>query len=98
MLFHRVEDARDDVAYSFNGKGYAVRNRVSSVPYSRYLFGISFSFRTYDENALLFLAINSDNVSICSVLLNTECYLFLTFRTGIEKYFEKNLVKKVSKY
>ncbi|XP_032674953.1 laminin subunit alpha-1 isoform X4 [Odontomachus brunneus] len=56
-----VVDARDDVAYSFNGKGYAVRNRVSSVPYSRYLFGISFSFRTYDENALLFLAINSDN-------------------------------------
>ncbi|XP_014473552.1 PREDICTED: laminin subunit alpha-1 isoform X2 [Dinoponera quadriceps] len=56
-----VEAARDDIAYSFNGKGYAVRNRVSSAPYSKYMFGVSFSFRTYDENALLFLAINPDN-------------------------------------
>ncbi|XP_025159598.1 laminin subunit alpha-1 isoform X2 [Harpegnathos saltator] len=56
-----VVDARDDIAYSFNGKGYAVRNRVSSVPYIWSLFGVSFSFRTYDENALLFLAINPDN-------------------------------------
>ncbi|XP_072763928.1 laminin subunit alpha-1 isoform X2 [Anoplolepis gracilipes] len=56
-----VEDARDDVAYSFNGEGYAVRNRVSSGPYNKYMFGVSISFRTYDENALLFLAINKDN-------------------------------------
>lgn len=57
-----MEDARDDVAYSFNGEGYAVRNRVSSGPYNKYMFGVSISFRTYDENALLFLAINKDNV------------------------------------
>ncbi|KAF3427281.1 LOW QUALITY PROTEIN: hypothetical protein E2986_11364, partial [Frieseomelitta varia] len=56
-----VEDARDDIAYSFNGEGYAVRNRVSSGPYNKYSFGISISFRTFDENALLFLAINPDN-------------------------------------
>ncbi|XP_029679159.1 laminin subunit alpha-1-like [Formica exsecta] len=59
-----VEDARDDVAYSFNGEGYAVRNRVSSGPYNKYMFGVSISFRTYDENALLFLAINKDNQHI----------------------------------
>lgn len=58
----RVEDARDDIAYSFNGEGYAVRNRVSSGPYNKYMFGVSINFRTYDENALLFLAINKDNV------------------------------------
>ncbi|KZC04266.1 Laminin subunit alpha-1 [Dufourea novaeangliae] len=56
-----VEDARDDVAYSFNGEGYAVRSRVSSGPYNKYTFGVSINFRTYDENALLFLAINPDN-------------------------------------
>ncbi|RLU21684.1 hypothetical protein DMN91_006060 [Ooceraea biroi] len=56
-----VEDARDDIAYSFNGEGYAVRNRVSSGPYNKYMFGVSINFRTYDENALLFLAINKDN-------------------------------------
>ncbi|KAG7199623.1 hypothetical protein KM043_014226 [Ampulex compressa] len=56
-----VEDARDDIAYSFNGEGYAVRNRVSSGPYNKYTFGVSFNFRTYDENALLFLAISKDN-------------------------------------
>lgn len=57
-----MEDARDDIAYSFNGEGYAVRNRVSSGPYNKYMFGVSISFRTYDENALLFLAINKNNV------------------------------------
>ncbi|XP_076668102.1 wing blister isoform X2 [Andrena cerasifolii] len=56
-----VEDARDDIAYSFNGEGYAVRKRVSSGPYNKYTFGVSINFRTYDENALLFLAINPKN-------------------------------------
>lgn len=58
-----MEDARDDIAYSFNGEGYAVRNRVSTGPYNKYTFGVSINFRTYDENALLFLAINPNNVS-----------------------------------
>lgn len=61
----RVEDVSDDTVYSFNGEGYAVRNRVSSGPYNPYRFVISINFRTYDENALLFLAINPDNV--CNV-------------------------------
>jgi len=65
-----VEDARDDIAYNFNGEGYAVRNRVSSGPYNKYMFGVSISFRTYDENALLFLAINKD-VRIYLIFLNT---------------------------
>ncbi|KAK0081679.1 hypothetical protein PV325_011758 [Microctonus aethiopoides] len=56
-----VEDARDDIAYSFNGEGYAVRNRVSSGPYNKYTFGVSINFRTFDENALLFLAYNKIN-------------------------------------
>ena len=68
-----MEDIRDDIAYSFNGEGYAVRNRVSSGPYNKYTFGVSISFRTFDENALLFLAFNADNVSylkVTNILLN----------------------------
>ncbi|XP_074102845.1 wing blister [Cotesia typhae] len=53
-----VETIRDDFAYSFNGDGYAVRSRVNSGPYSKYTFGVSLNFRTYDENALLFLTVN----------------------------------------
>ncbi|XP_043271259.1 laminin subunit alpha-1 [Venturia canescens] len=56
-----MEDARDDVAYSFNGEGYAVRKRVSTGPYNKYTFGVSINFRSFDENALLFLAINPKN-------------------------------------
>ncbi|XP_066580920.1 laminin subunit alpha-1 [Prorops nasuta] len=55
------EDARGDIAYSFNGEGYAIRNRAFSGPYNKYTFGVSISFRTFDENALLFLAINPTN-------------------------------------
>ncbi|XP_078049383.1 wing blister isoform X2 [Augochlora pura] len=64
-----VEDARDDTAYSFNGQGYAVRNRVSSGPYNKYTFGVSINFRTYDENALLFLAINPENYQHIMIFL-----------------------------
>ncbi|XP_034944517.1 laminin subunit alpha-1-like isoform X2 [Chelonus insularis] len=64
-----VEDARDDIAYSFNGEGYAVRNRVTSGPYNKYTFGVSISFRTFDENALLFLAINQDNNQYVMIFL-----------------------------
>lgn len=67
----RVENARDDTAYSFNGEGYAARNRVSSGPYNKYSFGVSISFRTYDENALLFLAINPENV--CNISNFVAC-------------------------
>lgn len=56
-----MEDARDEIAYNFNGEGYAVRTRVQSGPYNKYTFGVSINFRTFDENALLFLAINEEN-------------------------------------
>ncbi|CAK9806681.1 Laminin subunit alpha-1 [Anthophora quadrimaculata] len=64
-----VQDATDEVTYSFNGEGYAVRNRVFSGPYNKYSFGVSISFRTYDENALLFLAINPENYQHIMIFL-----------------------------
>jgi len=81
-----VEDAKDDIAYNFNGEGYAVRNRVSSGPYNKYMFGVSISFRTYDENALLFLAINKDVriylnfLVMYFIIKNIFLYLFLKKR------------------
>lgn len=33
-----------------------------SGPYNKYIFGVSINFKTYDENALLFLAIDPNNV------------------------------------
>lgn len=75
----RVEDVSDDTVYSFNGEGYAVRNRVSSGPYNPYRFVISINFRTYDENALLFLAINPDNVCNVRVISWNDLY-FITGR------------------
>ncbi|XP_014204068.2 laminin subunit alpha-1 [Copidosoma floridanum] len=56
-----VENIGNDLAYSFNGEGYAVRSRVISGPYNKYIFGVSINFKTYDENAILFLAIDPDN-------------------------------------
>ncbi|XP_017882648.2 laminin subunit alpha-1 [Ceratina calcarata] len=54
-------DTKVDTGFSFNGEGYAVRSRSSSVPYDKYTFGVSINFRTFDENSLLFLAINPEN-------------------------------------
>lgn len=53
-----VETVRDDLSYHFNGEGYALRNRVSQGPYDKYSFGVSLNFRSFDQNALLFLAID----------------------------------------
>ncbi|KAJ8669684.1 hypothetical protein QAD02_000943, partial [Eretmocerus hayati] len=56
-----AEIISNDVAYSFNGEGYAVRNRVTSGPYDKNVFGVSIHFKTFDENALIFLAIDPEN-------------------------------------
>ncbi|XP_053979211.1 laminin subunit alpha-1-like isoform X1 [Hylaeus volcanicus] len=71
-----LEDARDDTTYSFNGEGYAVRNRVSSGPYNKYIFGVSMNFRTYDENALLFLAFNPLNNQHIMIFLREGKVIF----------------------
>ncbi|XP_015124906.1 laminin subunit alpha-1, partial [Diachasma alloeum] len=55
-----IEETRNELSYSFNGDGYSVRNRVPSGPYNKYTFGVSLTFRTFDESALLFLAINEE--------------------------------------
>ncbi|KAF7990369.1 hypothetical protein HCN44_000174 [Aphidius gifuensis] len=76
-----AEIPREDSTYSFNGKGYSVRNRVSSGPYNKYTFGVSLSFKTFDENALLFLALNPDNNQHVMIFLR-EGYVVLHIGYG----------------
>lgn len=62
-MFHRAEEVKDEQSYSFSGEGYAVLQHDSSSAYNKYLFSVSMAFKTFDENALLFLAIGSEEVS-----------------------------------
>lgn len=48
----------------FNGEGYAVVSKARSRPYRKKFFALQMSFKTLDENALLFLAVDEKNVRI----------------------------------
>jgi laminin alpha 1/2 len=48
----------------FNGNGYSVVYRVNSRPPRWDIFSFQMTFRTLDENALLFLAVDETNVRI----------------------------------
>lgn len=47
----------------FNGDGYALTGKISSKLYRKTMFAINLSFKTMDENALIFLAVDENNVS-----------------------------------
>ena len=47
---------------NFNGQGYAVMKTSSSRPYRKNFFSLQMSFKTLDENALLFLTVDEKNV------------------------------------
>lgn len=47
----------------FNGQGYSVVKKERSKPYKKNFFSLQMSFKTLDENALLFLAVDEKNVS-----------------------------------
>lgn len=48
----------------FNGDGYAVVSKQRTKPYRKNFFALQMSFKTLDENALLFLAVDEKNVSL----------------------------------
>lgn len=58
-----AEEIRDEQAYTFLGHGYSVLHYDSSAPYNPYQFSVSMAIKTFDEDALLFLAINPNRVS-----------------------------------
>lgn len=47
----------------FNGYGYSVVHSISSRPYPKKQFSLQMTFKTLDENALLFLTVDEKNVS-----------------------------------
>lgn len=49
--------------YYWNGAGYSVLKRSGLRPFNKNQFSILLTFRTFDENALLFLAVDEVNVS-----------------------------------
>lgn len=59
-------------ARNFNGQGYAVMKTSSSRPYRKNFFSLQMSFRTLDENALLFLTVDEKNVSFKLIMYKHE--------------------------
>ncbi|XP_065339678.1 laminin subunit alpha lam-3 [Cloeon dipterum] len=63
------EELRQEESYSFLGDGYSVLHHDSSVTYNPYQFSVLFTFKSYDEDALLFLAINPKRDRLISLSL-----------------------------
>lgn len=53
-----------DSSRHFNGQGYSVVRSLSSRPNPKRYFSLQITFRTLDENALLFLTVDEKNVRI----------------------------------
>lgn len=49
-------------ARQFNGEGYSAVSKPRTRPYRKNVFSIQMAFKTLDENALLFLAVDEKNV------------------------------------
>lgn len=62
----------------FNGFGYAVVKKLRPRPYRRNLFALQMSFKTLDENALLFLTIDEKNVGTKFKRRNSEPYSYIS--------------------
>lgn len=58
----------------FDGAGYAELRRASSRPYDDRQFSISFTFRTRDRDALLFMAL--DTAHVCTSVLSSYDSLY----------------------
>lgn len=61
-----------DSSRHFNGQGYSVVRSLSSRAYPKKIFSLQITFRTLDENALLFLTVDEKNVRkhLCSISLS----------------------------
>lgn len=58
-----TETSDSSIARHFNGHGYSVVKSISTRPYPKKLFSLQMTFKTFDENALLLLAVDEKNVS-----------------------------------
>ncbi|XP_071452213.1 laminin subunit alpha-2-like [Hetaerina americana] len=72
-----AEEIRDESAYSFSGDGsYAVLLHDSRSPYNKYVFSVSFAMRSFDEDAILFLAISRNKDRYISIVLRKGRVVF----------------------
>lgn len=58
------EASDSSITRHFNGYGYSVVHSMSTRPYPKKLFSLQITFKTFDENALLFLTVDEKNVSV----------------------------------
>ncbi|KAK3921962.1 Laminin subunit alpha-1 [Frankliniella fusca] len=65
-----VSQEHDDQSYNFRGDGYSELRQTSTSPYNKYFFSVSLNFRSFDENALLFLAVADNRRSYVSLSLH----------------------------
>ncbi|ALC39660.1 wb, partial [Drosophila busckii] len=86
------ESLASSAARHFNGLGYA-QLRTRPRPYRKNLFALQMTFRTLDENALLFLAIDDKNNRSVSVTLSRGRIMF-RIDYGEESKLEINTTKK----
>ncbi|XP_030377128.1 laminin subunit alpha-1 [Scaptodrosophila lebanonensis] len=88
-----VESSASSVARHFNGLGYAELRKTRPRPYRRNIFALQMTFRTLDENALLFLAVDDKNNRSVSVTLSRGRIMF-RIDYGEESKLEINTTKK----
>ncbi|XP_054282487.1 laminin subunit alpha-1 [Macrosteles quadrilineatus] len=74
-----AEEVKDEQSFTFTGDGYVVLRQDSSSAYNKYLFSVSVNFRTFDENALLFLSVSSQQDRFVSLTLS---HGHVVFRIG----------------
>lgn len=65
---YNIETSEEVNMYHFNGAGYSIVKRTELHPYNRNQFSISLTFQTFDEDALLFMAV--DEINNRSVMLS----------------------------
>ena len=72
-----------DSSRHFNGKGYSVVRSLSSRAYPKKIFSLQITFRTLDENALLFLTVDEKNVRTFAIYFNTFLIELFSFKESI---------------
>ncbi|KAH8324869.1 hypothetical protein KR074_009874 [Drosophila pseudoananassae] len=87
------ESSASSTARHFNGLGYAQLMKTRPRPIRRNLFSVQMTFRTLDENALLFLAVDDKNNRSVSVTLSRGRIMF-RIDYGDESKLEINTTKK----
>ncbi|TMW53859.1 hypothetical protein DOY81_001030 [Sarcophaga bullata] len=87
------ESSSSSVARHFNGLGYAEVKKSRPRPYRKNMFALQMTFKTLDENALLFLAVDDKNNRSVSVTLSRGRIMF-RIDYGDESKLEINTTNK----